>query len=205
MEVRRSRTYLAGMDTETRAAFDRIDHWFELIQAHHVETKRDMDELRTGQDALRVDLNGMRAGQGELRSDVNGLRTDVNGLRTDVNGLQTGQDSLRTDLNGLRTDVNGLQTGQDNLRTDLNGLRTEMRDGFRSVGERLTSIERDVGALWGETRANGSAISGLSERVTALTERMGGLEKRVDTMSDDMRQRFRIVIERLTALEHATS
>ncbi len=70
----------------------------------------------------------------------------------------------------------------------------EMRDGFRSVDERLKSLERDVNLLWTESKHHTAAITGLTERVASL-------EKRVDSMSDDMRQRFRLVIERIAGLE----
>ncbi len=85
-----------------------------------------------------------------------------------------------------------------NQRMDagFDALRVEMRDGFRSVDERLKSLERDVNLLWTESKHHTVAINGLTERVASL-------EKRVDSMSDDMRQRFRLVIERIAALEQA--
>jgi hypothetical protein len=43
----------------------------------------------------------------------------------------------------------------------------------------------------------------MDERIALLNERVAQLDKRVDTMSDEMRQRFRTVIDRLAALEHA--
>ncbi len=78
----------------------------------------------------------------------------------------------------------------------FDALHAEMRDGFRSIDERLKSLERDVNLLWVEGKNHTVAITGLTDRVASL-------EKRVDSMSDDMRQRFRLVIERIAALEQA--
>ena len=101
----------------------------------------------------------------------------------------------------------GMDAGFASLQTEMRdrfaSLQTETRDGFESVDARLLSIERDVSAVWTETKAHGVAIAGLSERIASLTERVGGLEKRIDSMNDDMRQRFRTVIERLAALERS--
>ncbi|CAN5839485.1 hypothetical protein BH23GEM9_BH23GEM9_03370 [soil metagenome] len=50
------------MDDETRAAFGRIEHWFELNQLQFVEMRRDLggriDRLNDGVDILtgRVDI-----------------------------------------------------------------------------------------------------------------------------------------------------
>jgi chromosome segregation ATPase len=76
------------MDDETRAAFARIDRWFELSQAQHLE--------------LRQDVNGLREDVNGLREDVNGLREDVNGLREDVNGLRHRLDALYAEFRSFR-------------------------------------------------------------------------------------------------------
>ncbi len=97
--------------------------------------------------------------------------------------------------------INGIDAGfaHVNQRMDVgfDALHTEMRDGFRSVDERLMSLERDVNSLWTESKNHTAAI-------LSLTGRVASLERRVDTMSDDMRQRFRLVIERIAALEQTT-
>lgn len=101
--------------------------------------------------------------------------------------------------------INGMDAGFAHVdvrmaQTDsrIEALHAEMRDGFRSVDERLKSLERDVNSVWAEGKNHTSAILVLTERVAAL-------EKRLDSMSDDMRQRFRLVIERIAALEQPTS
>ena len=78
----------------------------------------------------------------------------------------------------------------------------EMRDGFRSVDERLSSIGRDVAALSAESRAHTAAIGGMSERVAELSERVSVLSRRQDTANAEVSQRLRVVIERIAALEH---
>lgn len=106
--------------------------------------------------------------------------------------------------------ITGMDAGFQSVEGKIASLRMEVSDGFRSVDERLSSVERDVAALWAETRAQGERVSGLSvamdplaTRIATLTERVGGLEKRVDIMSEEMRQRFRVVIERLATLERS--
>jgi chromosome segregation ATPase len=105
--------------------------------------------------------------------------------------------------NVLERIILGMDAGFAKVDQRFDALQTEMRDGFRSVDERLCSLERDVNALWTESRRHTTEIAGLSGQIAVLTQRVGKLEKRLDTMSDDMRQRFRTVIERIAALEHA--
>ncbi len=83
------------------------------------------------------------------------------------------------------------------LANRMDALHTEMRDGFTSVDERLKSLERDVNLVWAESKNHTAAITGVTERVAPL-------EKRVDSMSDDMRQRFRLIIERVVGLQQTT-
>jgi chromosome segregation ATPase len=47
----------AVMDDETRAAFGRIDRYFELLQAQYVELRRDVTDLRRDVTELRRDVN----------------------------------------------------------------------------------------------------------------------------------------------------
>jgi hypothetical protein len=56
------------MDQETRAAFVRIDHWFELIQAEFVALRREMQEQK---QALRAEMREQgQAICGELRAEM---------------------------------------------------------------------------------------------------------------------------------------
>ena len=107
-------------------------------------------------------------------------------------------------------------------------LRNEMRDGFISVDERFRSmearldrlevriaqLETRMGSL--ETRMSqmDTRMSQLDTRMNQLEARHGDIEARLsaierelthintrlDTLSDDMRQRFRVLTDRVAAL-----
>ena len=86
------------MDTETRAAFDetraafaRIDHWFELLHVQHVETRREIRELREGQDELKTGLARLEA---EFRRYRDWVAAELSHLRSSVQQLTRRVDLL---------------------------------------------------------------------------------------------------------------
>jgi hypothetical protein len=52
------------MDTDTRAAFDRMEHWFELLQAQYMDGRQDMQGLRADVTELRADVNSASSATG---------------------------------------------------------------------------------------------------------------------------------------------
>jgi septal ring factor EnvC (AmiA/AmiB activator) len=70
-------------------------------------------------------------------------------------------------------------------------LRIEQFEG--RVMDRLDRVETEVQAV----RA---ALGRTDQRVAALEKQVLGLNTRLDTMADDMRQRFRVLNERVSEL-----
>jgi hypothetical protein len=111
------------MDEETRAAFDRMDRWFVLSQAQHIEFR---DEVRTAVAGLRTELTAGVARTGdELRAEI----------------ARTG-DELRAEMSA----------GDQALRAELRSFRdwvvsaiTDLRAQIREILMRLERLERRNG------------------------------------------------------------
>lgn len=80
-------------------------------------------------------------------------------------------------------------------------------DRLTSIEERLTTLTLRVEQLEQRVDVLAKGLDVLEDRVDALTVRVGGVEAglltlsgRVDDLADDMRQRFRVVNDRLTQL-----
>jgi uncharacterized coiled-coil DUF342 family protein len=76
------------MDEETRAAFGRMDRWFELSQSQH-------NELRA-----------------EMREEIGGLRAEIGGLRAEI---QTFREWVTTELAELRRQIREILTRLERL------------------------------------------------------------------------------------------
>jgi predicted nuclease with TOPRIM domain len=131
------------MDTETREAFARIDHWFELGQAQS-------NELRQEVGGLRGEVGGLRGEVGELRDEVGELHGEVGELHGEVSGL-------RGEVGGLRGEVGGLAQRMDRIERELAGLRQDFhrfRDWvtarFADVGQALENLARRLERLEGK-------------------------------------------------------
>ena len=95
MEVHWSIRYIRLMDEETRAAFGRIDRYFELSQLQFGELRSEFGELRSEFGELRSEFGDLRSEFGDLRSEVAELRAEV---RANTEGLQ----ALRSEFRGFR-------------------------------------------------------------------------------------------------------
>jgi chromosome segregation ATPase len=62
------------MDDETRAAFGRMDRWFELNQSQYNDLRQDVAGLHVKMDGLSQEVGG-------LRQDLQGLRQEFDALR----------------------------------------------------------------------------------------------------------------------------
>jgi chromosome segregation ATPase len=152
------------MDTELRATLDRFERYFELIQQQ---------------------LSQHEAQFAALREISSSLRTDVGAVRTEMTASRT------------------------EMTERFGAMQTEMTERFISVDEQLRTLtmrvqqfevraQRDLDAVKG-------AMTDLSQRMTAVEDSIVELHRRVDTLSDDMRQRFRGVNERLTSIERRSA
>jgi predicted RNase H-like nuclease (RuvC/YqgF family) len=126
MEVPGREGYLQHMDTETRAAITamgdmilaRMDHYFELRQAQHLE-------LRAGS---RGDFRGLRDEVRDLRDQVDALTERVTGLEHQVAQLR---DYVTREIGEIRLELRELRS-----RVDQNA---ELR---REVAELTARVDR---------------------------------------------------------------
>ncbi|MEJ2678027.1 MAG: hypothetical protein P8174_03005, partial [Gemmatimonadota bacterium] len=89
----------------------------------------------------------------------------------------------------------------------LDSERAAREQFERRVTDRLDAMARDMADLRQSVARLDARIDGLHEDFTRLNARVTELEKgvtgvnaRLDGLSDDMRQRFRVVNERLSSL-----
>jgi predicted nucleic acid-binding Zn-ribbon protein len=76
------------MDDEMRAAFARIDRWFELSQAQHSE--------------LRQEVGGLGQRLAGVEQEVGGLRQEVGGLGRRLDGVEREITALRHEFHRFR-------------------------------------------------------------------------------------------------------
>ena len=86
-------------------------------------------------------------------------------------------------------------------------LRNEMRDGFISVDERLRTVEARLDRLEARLDRLEARMTQQDTRHAETEARLATIERelahintRLDTLSDDMRQRFRVLTDRVAAL-----
>jgi len=99
-----------------------------------------------------------------------------------------------------------LEARFDALETGIAALRIEMNERFESVNNRLNSVDKRLEQLTSSGDRVRDQVSGLRIEVDQLVRRfdavdygMYHLNQRIENFSDDMRQRFRVVNERLGA------
>ena len=198
------------MDPELRETLGR---YFELIQ---LEFDRGHGQLNSVHD--------------QLQAQITSLQTQVTSLQTQVTSLQTQVTSLQTQVTTLQSQVAVVQDDQVSIRAELNSLRLEMTERFISSDEQIRTLtlrmeqfeantRRDLVSLKDGTSRLDQRIFHLDERIFQLDERMKagfsqqdermksvetgivGVHARIDSLGDDMRQRFRGVTERLGQIE----
>jgi hypothetical protein len=83
------------MDDETRAAFGRIDRWFELSQQQHVELRSVMDRGFADVDRRLADMDGRIGGlQQEIRALRDWVTSAIAELRSIVQQILARLDRL---------------------------------------------------------------------------------------------------------------
>lgn len=110
------------MDDETRAAFGRMDHWFELLFG---EVRSNSEQLRSQGAELKAHGAELNAHGAELRAH----RAELKGHRME---LKTHGDRFDAVDAVLKTHGDRFDTVDAELRAlrgDVNGLRNELRGG----------------------------------------------------------------------------
>src|SRR5690606_2329818 len=104
-------------------------------------------------------------------------------------------------LDGVEERLDGLEGEVRGLRAEFTAMRTEFGERFIGIDERFGSMELRVEQF--EVRVTGR-LDSLDEQAKQLVVRTGAVEQhmlnlntRVDVLADDMRQRFRVLNDRL--------
>ena len=79
----------------------------------------------------------------------------------------------------------------DGLERRVESMHVEFTENFTSVDERFRSVEKRLDLLTDK-------VTSVDRRSTNMEEEMVALNGRFDSLSDEMRQRFRVVNERLS-------
>jgi len=160
-----------------RAYLDRFEGYFGLIQKQFTEQNGEISSLRGQISAMQEQISSMDERLGRLE-----VRMDASDARLGVMAIQIG-----------------------GVRSDLETLRFEMRERFISADEQMRTLSQRVQVF--ETRVGDDLdivvrqLASLQERMKAVEEGNLNFNRRLDTLGDDMRQRFRLVIERLGEMD----
>ena len=65
---------LEPMDAETRAAFGRMDHYFELMQAQHLEVRADLARMDTRMSRFEERMSRLEERMSDLEESVRSFR-----------------------------------------------------------------------------------------------------------------------------------
>jgi chromosome segregation ATPase len=122
-------TELAGLRDTMNAGFARVDKYFELQQAQHVELRGEVQELRGEVQELRGEVQELRGEVQELRDLLLALTARVDRLEARVAGLE-----------------NELRAFRDWTSRELMDIRRELRL-LREAAEERNELRREVDAL----------------------------------------------------------
>jgi chromosome segregation ATPase len=122
-----TRAALADLRTTMTAGFTRMDRYFELAQAQHLELRGEVQELRLRVDGLTTRLDGLTARLDGLEGEIQSLRNE---LRSHRDWTTREFAAVRSELKALRSDLTGLRDRADQqfgaLRTDVEQLSSRM-------------------------------------------------------------------------------
>lgn len=105
---------------------------------------------------------------------------------------------FRAQMSGFQDETNGRFSAIDRR---FDELRVEMAERFQSVMDRLDLLERQVARNSTTLQEMRAELDGVRSDMLKLHDQADRMQKSVNRLSDDMRQRFRVVNERLAAVE----
>jgi chromosome segregation ATPase len=144
---------LTALRETVHAGFARMDRYFELRQAQHLELRGEVQELRGEVQ--------------ELRGEVQELRGEVQELRGLLVALSERVDRIESRLAGLEETV-------QRLEADVRALHDWAAREFAGVRLELRKLRRDAAAR----AAEGDAA--LRGEIDALAVRVARLERRLE-------------------------
>ncbi|MDO5379202.1 MAG: hypothetical protein Q4G52_12800, partial [Clostridia bacterium] len=105
-----------------------------------------------------------------LSGDVASLNDKYAALSGDVASLGGKYADLSGDVASLRETVTGLEKKMDIANERTTNVERSMREGFKSVGDKIDGLSRDVGRVLATvTEATDSEIIRLQRRMTILS------------------------------------
>ena len=144
-----------------------------------------------------------------IDSAVEGFTVTIGSL---IGTLDERMARLEQRMDRLEQRLNRLEQGLSAVEQNLTSLRVEMNDRFLAVDERFISIDERLRTMelridHFETRVMDrlasieTVVSQIATRTTNLENQLVDLNVRVDGLADDNRQRFRVLTERVAAIE----
>jgi predicted nuclease with TOPRIM domain len=130
MTIEKILTEIVSLREAMTAGFARVDSYFELQQAQHVE--------------LRGDVNGIRGDLNELRDEVRELRAMVEVLIDRVDRIEVRLGTLEQTVQRLDNEVRALR---DWATREFAEVRSELRQMRHEVARGDATLRRDVDAL----------------------------------------------------------
>jgi predicted nuclease with TOPRIM domain len=130
MTIEKILTEIVSLREAMTAGFARVDSYFELQQAQHVE--------------LRGDVNGIRGDLNELRDEVRELRAMVEDLIDRVDRIEARMGTLELTVQRLDSEVRALR---DWATREFAEVRSELRQLRPEAGTGDATLRRDVDAL----------------------------------------------------------
>jgi len=198
------------MDAELEAY---LDHMLGFIGDRFTALEARIDARF---DALEQRFDALEARVGALEARVGALETRVGALETRIGALETRVGEGFVSVDGrFRTLELALAKLSDRVTTDLAALEHRLLESIANLTERVVALEGRFDELAAGQQATRASLDALREhvrmvaqqsasleanvlgRLDRLEQELTGLSRRVDGLSDDMRQRFRVVNDRL--------
>ncbi len=178
-------------DAQLRAHFAAIDErfdrltammasQFEAMQAH---MDRRMDALEGRMDALEGRMDAL-----EGRMDRLERRVDAMDLKFEEKFI------------GVYERLASLRLAQEQFERRILARLDAMVAQIAANREAIEGLREDGVRLREEIAGLRAGVARVEERVNAVEANLLGLNDRVDDLSEDMRQRFRVVNDRLSSL-----
>jgi predicted RNase H-like nuclease (RuvC/YqgF family) len=135
---------LAVLRETMAAGFGRIDHFFELQQAQHLELRGEVQELRGEVQELRGEVQELRGEVRELRDILLALVRRVDRVEVRLADVEAAVQRLDGEIQRLDGEVRALR---DWATREFAEVRNELRLLRREGGGSDAALRRDVDAL----------------------------------------------------------
>jgi hypothetical protein len=124
---------------------ERLGRMFDLIQTEFALSRAAMNEFRAEVnarfDGLRAEFDGKFDGlRSEMAERFESVTDRLDLLEHKVSKLTPVVEEMRAELSAVKLNVFKLDNRFDGLQMSVNGLAEDMRQRFRALNERLSSV-----------------------------------------------------------------